>query len=80
MTSNVQPKWEEKPVERYGQDDVITISFISEQDRVKGIGALFKSHYSHISLGRNEYSVGKDVINSKMFENKNIKYKILNTH
>ncbi len=62
------------------QKNRIMITFDSDNDRVKGIGTLFKSPYSHTALGKNRYSVDVDVIESKIFENKNIRYKIINMH
>ena len=62
------------------QKNRIMITFDSDNDRVKGIGTLFKSPYSHTALGKNRYSVDVDVIESKLFENKNIRYKNINMH
>jgi hypothetical protein len=74
---NIQSKREESHSKTVEEDNVMMISFSTEQDRVKGIGTLFKSPYGHTTLGKNKFSVGKEVINSKIFENKNIKYTII---
>ena len=60
------------------QKNRIMITFDSDNDRVKGIGTLFKSPYSHTALGKNRYSVDVDVIESKLFENHTIRGLLIN--
>jgi hypothetical protein len=77
---NIQPEWKENLSKVTEEDNVMTISFSTEQDRVKGVGTLFKSSYGHTALDKNKFSVSKEVINSKLLENKNIKYTIIDNY
>jgi hypothetical protein len=50
------------------------VSFNSEPDRVKGIGALFRSEYQYEGLEKNKFRICQ--AQKQLLDSKNIKYSI----
>jgi hypothetical protein len=55
-------------------DSVFTITF-TEEDKVRGIGALFRSRIVWNGIGQNKFVVRKQHL--ELFKNKNIKYRVV---
>lgn len=53
---------------------VVTISFDTEKDRIKGVATLIRSPYPFNGINKNEFVIDKEYL--KIFENTNIKYSI----
>lgn len=54
---------------------VVTISFASEKDRIKGVATLIRSPYPFNGINKNEFIIEKEYL--KIFENTEIKYNII---
>lgn len=55
-------------------DSVFTIAFTDEDNRVRGIGTLFRSKTVWNGIGQNKFVVRKEHL--ELFKNKNIKYRL----
>jgi hypothetical protein len=60
------------------EDNFIIISFNTEQDRIKGIGSLFRSNFRFDGKGKNRFLVSKE--HCKMLNEKDINYNIINKY
>jgi hypothetical protein len=54
---------------------VVTISFATENDRIKGVAALIRSPYPFYGINKNEFNIKKEYL--KIFENTDINYNII---
>jgi D-alanine-D-alanine ligase-like ATP-grasp enzyme len=53
---------------------VVTISFATEKDRIKGVATLIRSPYAFKGIDKNKFIMEKEHL--KIFENTDIKYSI----
>ena len=54
---------------------VVTISFPTEKDRIKGVATLIRSPYAFKGIDKNKFIIEKEHL--KIFENTGIKYNIV---
>lgn len=54
---------------------VVTISFATEKDRIKGVATLIRSPYAFKGIGKNKFIIEKEHL--KIFKNTDIKYNIV---
>jgi hypothetical protein len=54
---------------------VVTITFATEKDRVKGVAALIRSPYPFFGISKNKINIKKEYL--KIFENTDINYNII---
>lgn len=53
---------------------LVTITFATEKDRIKGVATLIRSPYPFHGINKNEFIIEKEYL--KIFENTDIKYNI----